>query len=96
MNYETTAVYHVVAGNYSEHDYRYWRSRAEEIADDLGYVAAITFLANELESTIEGGIPLDLEQPYLDILTGAFSDVNWREVATVALEEWEGEDADDD
>lgn len=88
MNWETNQVYHVVAGNFNESDYIYWRERASDLADQYGHGDAIQVLADELRDAMDEGVP-DIGEPYQSLLTGAFSEVNWREVAEVALEDWE-------
>ena len=89
MNQATTAVYNLVAGNYNEADYIYWRERASELADQHGHREAVVKMAYELEDTLDDDEPRDLGQPFQELMSAALSEVDWIEVAKVALEDWE-------
>ena len=90
-NWETEQVGHMVSGNFSQGEYDYWLERGEEALDaEPNRTKAATALMAELEDEITANLP-ETEGLYGSWLTGALSEVDWREVADLILDgvdEW--------
>ncbi len=86
MNWETEQVGHLVSGNYDAGDYEYWQDQAQEALDDAdgNRTKAQTALAKQLEDELTEETPI-VEGLWGTFLVGALSEVQWREVADIAL-----------
>lgn len=93
MNWETEQVTHLVSGNFGQEDYDYWNYAASE-ALEAAYAEnvqgsdrsrAIKRLAQRLEDELYEGLP-ETEGIYGSWLKGAISEVDFREVAELAIE----------
>lgn len=92
-NYETWNV--ALWLNNEEGNYKYWRGMAEECKAEYPaepnyetkeYKTARLALADNLKEQLEEGMP-ELEGFWGDLLSAAFSEVNWLEIADSFLEE---------
>jgi hypothetical protein len=99
-NYETWCV-NLWLDN-EESSYRYWRSMAEEAweaAEARGSYtkkeSAVKALAETLCQEYTDNMPVS-DGVYGDVLQAAFSEVDWQEIATALLEEYEEEDEEEE
>ena len=85
-NYETWAV--KLHMDNEEPSYLHWKERTEEVADEeKDRDDAITELAHELENEHQETLP-ELQGFAGDLLQGAFSEVNWHEIAESLIGEY--------
>ena len=91
-NYETWAV--KLWMDNDEGSYNYWKERTEEIADDAEERDdAISTLADALKDEHEEALP-ELTGFAADLLTGAFGEVDWYEIAESLLGDFAYDDDD--
>lgn len=84
-NYETWAVSLWIDND--ESMYRHRLALAQEcIRDNDSKDAAVTAFADRLEEWVEDGKP-ELEGVYADLLNGALSEVDWRDLANTWMNE---------
>ncbi len=92
-NYETWAVKLNMDNN--EGDYNYWKERTEEEADEAAERDdAESNLANALLDAHQEALP-ELGGWLADLLTGAFGEVNWHEIAESLLADFAYENDDE-
>ena len=75
-NYETWAI----NVNMDTPEIQYWQSRARELNDDYD-------LGQELKEQYEMNNPLEGPDVYSDLLNGALTSVNWRELAARIMDD---------
>jgi hypothetical protein len=82
--------------NYETWNIKLWMDNAESIyhywEEKTKQAATIKELADALKEYYDENIPEDVVGSYLDILTAALEEVNWREIAESLWEEWREED----
>lgn len=86
--------------------YNYWQDRVREVCDtaeaEYEFLTdkqqAVTDLAEELKDWVEDNSPLaDTANMYADLLSGAISEINFREIAEHWVDDqWEGPDNRED